>query len=153
MERYWNLIKEYIYFEDGSLRDIFVYNTSREDCITFLGFISKNYKVYTRSYLTNEESNCFNLKDLENYWNGELEGGYFMNFELDGITVAIHLFSDEEIEMDIDPREIQKIEDHELVISVMQKISSLLGKEVLMTLESSPEIQLLKVNGNSLEYL
>jgi hypothetical protein len=59
-----------------------------------------------------------------------------MSIEVDGILINCHFFTEQEIEFDIDPREITSEEKLSKVFEFMQRIGRLLQKEVIMTPEN-----------------
>ena len=65
---------------------------------------------------------------------------------IDNILVKSYFFTDEEIENDITPSEINSIDDYCKLIEYMSNISKILNKRVILTPENSPEIELVAVN-------
>ena len=60
-----------------------------------------------------------------------------------------HFFQDDEIEFDINPKEINSIKDFELIESFMYDISETLGKEVILKYDDlDAEIPLIKIHVN-----
>jgi hypothetical protein len=141
MNREWNDIK-WIFEPDGSLRDIYVQDVSLNDWDKLIDFVNKNFiltfgdknkidKDYVLKYLqkTNRQDTC---QPLIIY--------------LARIKVHCYFFLPEEIEFDINPKEIKSITDFELIESFMVSISKVLGKQVTLTAENSPKFPLVKVD-------
>ena len=127
---------------DGSLRDIYIQDVSLSDWDELIDFLNKNFnltfgdknkidKDYVLKYLqqTNRQNACQPL---------------FINLE--HIKVHCYFFHPEEIEFDIDPKEINSITDFELIETFMVSISKALGLQVTMTEENSPKFPLFKVD-------
>ena len=68
------------------------------------------------------------------------------------IQINVHFWGDSEIENDIDPEQINSLEDNLALITYMSEISDLLNKEVLLTPENYHEICLIRVNINNIEF-
>jgi hypothetical protein len=141
MNREWNDIK-WMFEPDGSLRDIYIQDVSLSDWDELIDFLNKNFnltfgdknkidKDYVLKYLqqTNRQKACQPL---------------FINLE--HIKVHCYFFHPEEIEFDIDPKEINSITDFELIETFMVSISKALGLQVTMTEENSPKFPLFKVD-------
>lgn len=65
---------------------------------------------------------------------------------MDDILLACHFFCDEEIEMDIDPREVKNIESWNKLINVLKNLSRYIGKKGKITPENMDSIVLLDIN-------
>jgi hypothetical protein len=141
MNREWNDIK-WIFEPDGSLRDIYIQDVSLSVWDEIIVYLNKNFsltfgdktkidKDYVLKYLqqTNQQNACQPLI-----------------INLEHIKVHCYFFIPEEIEFDIDPKEINSITDFELIESFMVSISKALGLQVTLTAENSPKFPLFKVD-------
>lgn len=147
MTRDWNDIK-WIFEPDGSLLDIYVQDISVTDWEKLIDLLNHNHtliygptegdkmsdkidKDYVLKYLTNEtdEMEC-----------------KFTTIDLAGIKVNCNFFLPDQIEFDIDPKEINSIEDFEKVELFMEAISQELKNQVTLTGENSIEFPLAKVD-------
>jgi hypothetical protein len=72
---------------------------------------------------------------------------------LNKVQVSCHFFTDKRIENDIDPSQLQSLEDHHIVLGYMQAISTLLGKEVILTEENSEDAMWIRVNGDAIQLI
>jgi hypothetical protein len=135
----WKYLKEEIYFCDGSLRDIYVLNTSREDWQKWIDFVNGNYGIefhycdHKGNRLTSEK---IISKYVFNSWDRINDFTNDVTIKIGDIIVKCHFFCEEEIENDIDPNEVKTIEDHYLVINYLKSISKILDKEVILTIEN-----------------
>ena len=65
---------------------------------------------------------------------------------LGNIIINTHFFCIDEIEFDIDPKEINTIFDFEKVLNFINQISLILNKPVILTGENQREFPLIKVD-------
>jgi hypothetical protein len=68
------------------------------------------------------------------------ERSVFMTIDIEGIFLNCHFFTEEEIEFDLDPGEVNGEEKLEQLFKFMQLIGALLQKEVILTPENMQEI-------------
>ena len=141
----WQELKENIYFEDGSLRDICVFHTKIEDWQKWASFVNEDYRVLFNNYASPTTKEQIDLKEVVNYWNGIQEECLTASFFLNTIKVNTHFFDDSFIENDITPNDIKSINDHHNLMIYMKGLSKALNKEVVLTAENSPEIVLISV--------
>ena len=69
-----------------------------------------------------------------------------LTIHLGQIKINCHFFLVEEIEFDIDPKEINSISDFEILEDFMTSISEALQVQITLTVENSPEFPLFKVD-------
>lgn len=141
MNKNWNDIK-WIFEPDGSLRDIYVQEVSLIDWIQLIDFLNDSY---TLNY---DSSNRIDKVDVVNYLkdeSGEMESkSVYINLE--GITIACHFFLIDQIEFDIDPKEIKSLNDYKKVEAFMNSVSKILSNQVTLTGENSPKFPLIKID-------
>ncbi len=141
MNRTWEEIKS-IFEPDGSLLDIYVHKISLSDWEKVINLINQKYTV-----------NYNNLIDKDDVFNfltdktGELE--YKTAFiDLGNIQINCHFFLEDEIEFDIDPKEVNSLKDFEKTEKFITNISYTLDKKVILTPENYPEYLLLEIDTN-----
>lgn len=144
MKRNWNDIK-WIFEPDGGLIDIYVQEVSLNEWEKIIDLINKKYKVnfgdarekidkqYVIEYLRDEK--------------GEIEYK-IASIVLGTIKLNCHFFLEDQIEFDIDPAEINSIEDFILIESFMIDISKLINNQITLTSENNPEFPLAKIDVN-----
>ena len=143
MKRNWKDIK-WIFEPDGSLIDLYVQEVSLDDWTNVIHLINQKYKVkygdtnqidtkYTIDYLTDET--------------GEMESKS-ASINLDKIQVNCHFFLGDQIEFDLDPKEINSIEDFELVEKFMLEISKSVDNQITLTYENDTKFPLIKIDSN-----
>lgn len=138
-------LKEEIYYLDGSFRDIYVHNTTKEDWQIWADYVNKNYKTTFQVYDKQVKENMVDVSIIFDYWNGVNENCSTATIFIDDIQINAHFFTDQEIENDITPKEIKTIDDHDKLINYMVGLSNALNKKVILTPENEPNIILISV--------
>jgi len=149
----WNILKNEIYFLDGSWRDIYVQNTKSEDWKKWIDLVNERYKLNWYNGKTSQSETKIKFDVIKEYWEGNDDFCSTANIFLDKIQVNAHFFDDSEIENDIDPREFKSLDDHNKLIDYLKSVSIACEKEVIVTLENSPEYILMKINRNEVEII
>ena len=147
----WKTLKSQIYFWDGSWRDIYVQNTESEDWEKWINLVNEKYRINWHNGKTNQSEAKIKFDVIKEYWEGNGELCSTANIFLDEIQINAHFFDDSEIENDIDPREFESMDDHNRLIEYLKSVSMACNKEVIVTLENSPEYVLMKINGNEVQ--
>ena len=141
----WLKIKERVYFEDGSLRDIYIKNVSENDWRIWVELINERYDVSFRIYEGEVTTPKIEFHRLLQFWNGDLDSGAMASFFVGRTLVNAFFFSNDEFDNDITPTEFLSIEDHNALMDYLKSISTLLNKRVILTPEMMPETILLAV--------
>ncbi len=96
----WEKIKEDIYFEDGSLRDIVIEKITKNQWIKLVDIISLKYNI---KVFGNEEliSNDLSHTLFEDIFNSDEY--YYANIDISGVDLHLYFFKDY-LEMDILPK-------------------------------------------------
>jgi hypothetical protein len=132
----------WIFKPDGSLRDIYIQNTSIEDWGKLIDLLNSKYNL--KYFLENKIDKDEVFKYLEDE-TGEVECST-VSIEIENIKINCHFFLIEQIEFDIDPSEIKTKSDFEKVLSFMKSISSTLKKQITLTGENDANFPLVKIN-------
>jgi hypothetical protein len=128
---------------DGSWRDLYVLNTDVQDWQRLLDhFRQQTYQLSfkidgTALPLPPTMEAIFAVYDY---------ASPFLCIRLDHIGVNCHFFCAEQIEFDIDPREINDAASFELLLNFMIDVGTTLSKEVRLTPENMQECVLLHYN-------
>ncbi len=108
MKRNWNDIK-WIFEPDGSLRDIYVQDVSLKEWEELIDFMNSEFRL---SYSGEDQiDKKYTLKYLQDT-SGEMQSRS-LTIDLGSIKVNGYFFLVEQIEFDIDPKEINSIDDFE----------------------------------------
>ena len=149
--RDWYTIKEEIYYYDGSWRDIYVLDTTRDDWAKWIELINKKYVVEFYNGRTQRTETAINKQMVFDYWERKTDLSNDAVIRIGGITLKCHFFISKEIENDFDPSEIETIEDHNRVMSYLTDVSKLLSKTVLLTAENQRDLPYVIAEGDNLK--
>ncbi|MBE9667088.1 hypothetical protein [Mucilaginibacter boryungensis] len=141
----WEQLRENIYFIDGSLRDIYIFDTTEKDWQIWVEFVNENYPVTFPNYDLATKQTQIDFNKVLKGWDDLDADRYTASVYLDGIKVNAHFFIESEIENDITPTEINSIDDHLKLLEYMKKVSTLLNKKVVLTPENMPNEVLIMV--------
>lgn len=146
----WQLLKEKVYYEDGSLRDIYMLNTTAADWEKWVEFVNQNYRVEWYDSKSNITKPNIDFASIESYWRDERATTTAKIF-LDTIQINAHFFDDSEIENDLDPREFKNIKQHYKLLSYLNSFSNLCNKPIVVTPENDPSISLMTIYKNTMD--
>jgi len=143
----WQEIRDELYYIDGSWRDIYIQNTTKEDWRLWSAYVNEHHKVKWLNGKTNTTEDRIDFDVILEFWNGNHDFCSIARVFIDTLQINAHFFTHSEIENDIDPREFNGIEDHIRLVKYLADLSDLLRKEVIITPENEPDVVLLKVMG------
>lgn len=135
----WQYLKDNIYFSDGSLRDIYVLDISRSDWLKWIDFVNENFEVkFTYCDIAGDlkSSDQIISKYIFDYWDNVSEFVVAATIMIGEIILKCYFFTEEEIENDITPKEIESLDDHNQIIDYLKSVSKILNKEVILTTEN-----------------
>ena len=132
----------WIFKSDGTLRDIYVQNTSIKDWGKLIDLLNSEYNLNYFSSNKIDKDEVFKYLEDES---GEIECKS-VSIEIENIKINCHFFLIEQIEFDIKPSEIKTKSDFEKILSFMSKISSTLKKQITLTGENDITFPLVKIN-------
>jgi hypothetical protein len=147
----WQILKNKIYNCDGSYRDIYVHNTTKEDWQIWADFVNKTYKISFHIYDTEVKKDKVDLTKIFDYWNGTQENRSTATVFIDNIQVNAHFFIAEEIENDITPNDINSMDDHNKLMNYMTNLSKVLNKAVVLTPENEADFVLISVDKDEIK--
>ena len=134
----WEDLKKHVYYQDGSLRDIYVRNISSEDWKSWANFVNANFLVEFK--IGNfHSSDKIHFDTVVDYWSKSDQESRSASICLGHITVKTYFFVDNELESDITPTEIHSLVDHLKLVEYLKNVSELLGRPVEMTEEKYNE--------------
>ncbi len=120
---------------DGSLRDIYVLNTTTEDWRRlFDAFLQYERTLYCDGDPTTM------IEDPATIFEGCSEHHYLLKVLVRGVALHCHFFTIEEIEIDVDPKEINSQRDLDAVLDAMGSIGRALARPVILTEETTQNI-------------
>ncbi|WP_210516636.1 hypothetical protein [Hymenobacter terricola] len=124
----WEQLQQYVYEADGSWRDIYVLDASRADWKIRADFVNANYRV---TFVTFTDGDAVRLSQIdfataESYWDGHGQANMPMaTFFVEEMPIRCHFFRDDEVENDIDPRNINSFAVHQQLYRLLDR--TLLG--------------------------
>ncbi|HEV7347666.1 hypothetical protein [Telluribacter sp.] len=143
MTRNWNDIK-WIFEPDGSLRDIYVQDVTLSDWEKLIDFLILNYDIKFGEDEKKQIDKEYVIEYLRDE-TGEMESKS-LKIDFNGVNIHCYFFLPNQIEFDIDPKEITAIKDFETIEKFMTSISQTLRNQVTLTGENSPEFPLFKID-------
>jgi hypothetical protein len=121
------------FFVDGSWRDVYVLKTGTAEWDTMLRWLEQEYGDAVR-YSFEGLHGPIPASSSEIFASRE-SGSPWLEVDLEGLILKCHFFSSEEIEFDLDPKEVNDFRFRALQ-HFMRSLGTLLGKSVLVTQEN-----------------
>jgi hypothetical protein len=121
---------------DGTLRHIYVFGTDLKDWDRVLAHIAKSYT--TVEYWL-DRTRYSSLPRAEAIFAIQQHFSSLLRVTLNGVIFQCHFFTPDEIEFDIDPREIDTPERLQALLEFVEGLGQSTGKTVVVTPENSPK--------------
>jgi hypothetical protein len=118
--------------QDGGLRDIYVCDTTIEDWRTTFELLRRDYDL---EFLVDSSPRELPATVDEAFAIRE-EASPSLRWRIGEIVVLCHFFTTEEIEFDIDSREVTSQEALDQVFDFMKRVGDTLGKPVILNYEN-----------------
>jgi hypothetical protein len=118
---------------DGSLRDIYVQETTIEDWRVLFAALRQAYRL---EYAVDGETRPL-PQQVDEIFATTGDAACTLYLHTVGVLFASHFFTVDEIEFDIDPREVASQAALDAVTDFLQLIGDTLGKRVLLTEENA----------------
>lgn len=138
-----NKVMEKVFFSDRSLRDIYILNVDLDDWQKTFDWINLSHWSVA-FYKDGQLIQCAET-DVSYFFEAKESNTMLMSIEINGVKINCNFFSKDEIEFDIDPKEIRSILEANAVIEFMKNLSKTLDKECILTEENSPEKPLVTI--------
>ncbi|MFA6208164.1 MAG: hypothetical protein WCT03_07000 [Candidatus Obscuribacterales bacterium] len=129
----WAKCKDAFCDDDGSLRDIYVFDTGIDDWNKMLQLLRR--KLYGMTFFLDGEVTILPAEAEFIFALGS-EHACRLSVDLFGLLLNCHFFCRDQIEFDIAPSEVTDEAKFEGIICFMPDLSSELGKTVLLTPEN-----------------
>ena len=129
----WDKCKD-AFQTDGSLRDIYVLNTAIMDWVRLFDVCS----MYDTTLYCDGDPIPMIL-DPATVFQRSSKHSYYLKVLVEGVALHCHFFTVEEIEIDVDPKEIKSQPDLDAVLDVMGSIGRRLAKPVILTEEAAQD--------------
>jgi hypothetical protein len=128
----WEAVRD-VFAVDGGLRDIYVFDTGMDDWQRMLeqldaaGYQLRSFRDGQPTELPTNAAEEFSDRN---------ECSRMLSVFFDGVQANSHFFSPEEIEFDLDPREIRAQEQLDAIIRFMHFLANTTEKESVLTPEN-----------------
>jgi len=145
----WDTVREEFAF-DGSWRDIYAFQTDIADWQCMLDAIrSAGYKLV---YFRNDQPTAIPAKAADTFpLPGDCDRRLSVWFS--DVLATCHFFTVEEIEFDIDPREVKGQQELDALFEFMRLLAHAINKDVVLTPENMSEIVIFRVRPDgAIEY-
>ncbi|WP_150427880.1 hypothetical protein [Dechloromonas sp. CZR5] len=131
--------------KDGALRDVYVLDTALTDWALLLSLAGK----YGYRYLYEGQDRP--LPEVEKIFTAR-DGAHLLSVKLGRVTANCHFFVPDEIELDLDPREVQSDADHYEVLQFLEALAKGTNKKVSVTTENAQDMPYLSYDPLSHEW-
>lgn len=125
---------------DGALRDVYIAPASASLWNEFIEWVSR--AGYSSEFWHGQRKKALPQELLEIKQLQQTDPTTLKLFLSAGVQINCHFFIDEEIELDIDPREIRDQEAFESLLIFLRAIATALKRNARVTYENSPEDEL-----------
>lgn len=139
-----NAVLDKVFFNDGSLRDIYVIDVNLTNWQKFFDWIRTStwdIVIYKDGHVT-----VYDETDVAHFFEEKDNHSILMSINTNGVLINCHFFSEDELEFDIDPKEVNSKSEANAVFEFMKNLSKILDKDSILTGENSPEYPLVTVN-------
>jgi hypothetical protein len=130
------------FYQDGSLRDICILNTLRHDWANAISFISTQKYKTSFSGAWAQQSPPSDIASL--FPTGPDSEFTLLSIDLSGIIVNCHFFTEDQIEFDVNPSDVNSPERLDELFNFMKGLANAVGKDVILTGENEPESPLFR---------
>lgn len=128
----WSAVRD-AFLWDGSLRDIYILQTSVRHWNAILTDLAK--REFPLSFFLSDQQQDYIPDSFESIETGAGDRKPLLVVTIDGVRVCTHFFSDEEIEFDLDPSELNEA-NFLAVCDFLKCLAQATGKAVLITDEN-----------------
>ena len=138
----WRIVAEDLK-PDGALRDIYVHHTTLADWQVALDHVRERYAPLAFTVdgdpadLPRPVADIFPIGD---------RAVASLSFDVGGIDVACHFFTEEQIEFDLRPEEVTGPERLAVLVSFLRELSTAVGKPAVLTMENVPDAVILRAD-------
>lgn len=130
---------------DGSLRDVYIFDTTAADWIVLCDLAREYGHRYT--YDGSEKP----LPEVHGIFENR-NGSHLLQITVGRLVACCHFFVSTEIELDLDPREVNGPRDHAEVLLFLERLSDRTSKAVFVTAENAEDIPYLQYDPHSREW-
>lgn len=145
MTSWSDIQKEFV--PDGSLRDIYVFETDLQDWQHFTEFVRSGPWPFRLT----ENGEELPLSDPAQIFSKRSEStSTMLSVFLGAVQLNVHFFCEQEIELDLDPGQVRGEDDLSALVDFMHRLADTIGKSTVLTPENCREIVVLRVEPGSM---
>jgi hypothetical protein len=139
----WDLLESDLAW-DGSWCNLYVHVTAISEWKRFLDWAGG---LYPTELLVDTEVRE-RPSDASTIFSWTRGASVILRIKVQPLLVVVHLFSESEIEMTVDPREVHSQRELDALVAFMHGVAGAVGKPVEMSPENGPEYPILTVAPN-----
>jgi FAD/FMN-containing dehydrogenase len=132
----WDDYKKAFEF-DGTWRDIYVPETELKDWKTLLEFLAEGH--FPVRFLVNDTEQPLHTNVWQIFQDKKQDRIPLLWIDVAGVMLACHFFEQNEIEFDLDPREVTGEKHAQALLDFMKQIGDELDKNIFLTEEDAAE--------------
>lgn len=121
-----------LWHADGSLRDVYCSPCTSEHWEAFLRFADMYESVYSF------EGEVGRIPSIDSIFTNR-EGSHLLALRVGSAQVNCHFFVPEELELDIDPKEVRDDAQHDRMMEFLFELATAIGLPVRLTPENRPD--------------
>ncbi|MEY2197000.1 hypothetical protein AB7942_30530 [Neobacillus sp. BF23-41] len=141
-----NEVLDKVFFNDGSLRDIYVVAVDLTDWQKFFDLILTS--PWDIVFYKDGQATVYEQTNVAHFFEENENHRILMSININGVLINCHFFSKDEIEFDLEPKEVKSVTEAIAVFKFMRNLSKILGKESILTGENTPEYPLVTVKSD-----
>ena len=130
---------------DGSFRDVCIFDASANDWNVLCDLAREYGHRYTNDGSEKPLPEVHGIFENRN-------GSHLLQITVGRVFANCHFFVPTEIELDLDPREINDAQDHTEVLLFLERLSERTSKTVTVTAENAEDIPYLQYDPHSREW-
>lgn len=129
------------FYRDGSLRDIYVFETDLEDWRKMATFVGRNYQF---TFCGEWREATFPPEIAVLFPRNDESALTMLAIDVTGVRVNCHFFDAREIELDLDPADVRDPSALNGIFTFMKGLARSVEKDVLLTPENMREIAIFR---------
>lgn len=121
-------ILDKVFFNDGSLRDIYVLDVGIDDWQRFIDWVCNSSRGTI--FYKDGEKQIYNKTNVAKLFKEKEHHNILLSIDFKGVFINCHFFEENKMELDINPKEISSQNEVNAVFEFMRKLSNVLDKEI-----------------------
>ncbi|MDR1545041.1 MAG: hypothetical protein LBS50_11700 [Prevotellaceae bacterium] len=146
----WNLLKEKLYFVDGTLRDIIIEDMTWILWEKWIQYVNSKYSLQFKDFSNNINLNYIDINLIKECF--DKTKSYYAVISIHNISVRTYFNCVNILEQDFYPQEVINEQKHNEFIKYIIDCSVLLDKKIIITPEMQDEDVLMSVYKKEIQY-